>query len=69
MDLLIVGVINLAVGITIGYFIHRLDKKNRRKKSEILLEEFITQSEKRHEQNNKILKDIDADQKNSRHDG
>lgn len=65
MDLLLVGVINLAIGIAIGYFIDRLDKKNRRKKSGVLLEEFITQSEKRHEQNKKILKDIVANQKDS----
>lgn len=63
MELLLIGFINLAVGIAVGYFINRWDKKKQRERFDALLDKHISRLENEYEENRKILKDIGVDQK------
>lgn len=63
MELLLIGFINLAVGIAVGYFINRWEKKKLLERFDTLLEKHILRLENEYEKNRNILKDIGVDQK------
>ena len=42
MSLWLVGLINLVVGIFIGYLINKVDTKRRKKEQAFLIEEYLT---------------------------
>ncbi len=65
MSLWIVGLINLVIGIFIGYLINKADTKRRKKEQGYLIEEYlmnekiINQSEENQKKLKKILDEID----------
>ncbi len=64
MSLLFVGLINLVIGISIGYLIHKAERKRKKKEQGFLIEEFllnektINQSEENQKKLKKILDEI-----------
>ena len=60
MSLWFVGLINLVVGIFIGYLINKVDTKRRKKEQAFLIEEYLTNEKtiKQYEENQKKLKKI-----------
>lgn len=58
MSLWIVGLINLAIGIFIGYLINKVDTKRRKKEQGYLIEEYLMNEKviKQSEENQKKLK-------------
>ena len=60
MSLWLVGLINLVVGIFIGYLINKVDTKRRKKEQTFLIEEYLTNEKtiKQYEENQKKLKKI-----------
>ena len=60
MSLWLVGLINLVVGIFIGYLINKVDTKRRKKEQAFLIEEYLTNERtiKQYEENQKKLKKI-----------
>jgi len=60
MSLWLVGLINLVVGIFIGYLINKVDTKRRKKEQAFLIEEYLTNEKaiKQYEENQKKLKKI-----------
>ena len=60
MSLWLVGLINLVVGISIGYLINKFDTKRRKKEQDLLVEEYLINEKtiKQYEENQKKLKKI-----------
>lgn len=55
MELIFIGVLNLVIGVGIGYLVHKWEKSAKKKRGNYLLERFITDAEEKHEENKKLL--------------